>query len=91
MHSTAKQTHTQGELTMPYHSLNDLPDSVKDTLPKHAQEIYMKAFNSAYDKYNDPKARRGRSSREATAHKVAWSAVENTYEKKGGEWKPKEH
>jgi len=34
---------------MPYGRLEDLPDSVKDNLPKHAQEIYRAAFNSAWD------------------------------------------
>jgi cation transport regulator len=32
---------------MPYDNLTDLPDSVKNNLPKHAQEIYKEAFNSA--------------------------------------------
>ncbi len=74
---------------MPYENVQDLPDKVKDNLPKHAQEIYMKAFNNAYDEYKDAKDRKGGSSREATAHKVAWSAVEKTYEKRDGEWKKK--
>ncbi len=74
---------------MPYDSVSDLPDKVKDNLPKHAQEIYMKAFNNAHVEYKDPKDRIGVSSRGATAHKVAWSAVENTYEKRDGEWKQK--
>jgi len=25
---------------MPYNSISELPDSVRDNLPKHAQEIY---------------------------------------------------
>ena len=32
---------------MPYEKLTDLPDSVRDNLPKHAQEIYRAAYNSA--------------------------------------------
>jgi cation transport regulator len=66
---------------MPYHSLAELPDNVKDNLPKHAQEIYKEAFNSAWDQYKDPEDRRGDASREETAHKVAWSAVKQKYEK----------
>lgn len=66
---------------MPYDRLSDLPDRVKDNLPKHAQEIYKEAFNSAYDQYDDPSDRKGDASREETAHKVAWSAVKNDYEK----------
>jgi len=32
---------------MPYARLSDLPDSVRDNLPLHAQEIYRAAFNNA--------------------------------------------
>jgi cation transport regulator len=32
---------------MPYDKLTDLPDRVRSNLPKHAQEIYKEAFNSA--------------------------------------------
>lgn len=71
---------------MPYHNLSDLPDSVKDNLPKHAQEIYKEAFNNAWDQYKDPEKRRNDSSREEVAHKVAWSAVKAKYEKKADEW-----
>jgi cation transport regulator len=76
---------------MPYNKLSDLPDSVKDNLPKHAQEIYKEAFNSAWEQYKDASDRREGNSREATAHRVAWSAVGNTYEKDDstGKWKKK--
>jgi cation transport regulator len=69
---------------MPYKSIADLPDSVRDNLPKHAQEIYQEAFNSAYDEYKE----RGPEGREVTAHKVAWSAVKKKYRKdeKSGKW-----
>jgi cation transport regulator len=69
---------------MPYKSIADLPDSVRDNLPKHAQEIYQEAFNSAYDEYKE----RGPEGREVTAHKVAWSAVKKKYRKDetSGKW-----
>ena len=66
---------------MPYHSKQELPDSVKHVLPAHAQEIYKEAFNSAWDQYNDIDDRRDDGRREETAHKVAWAAVKNSYEK----------
>jgi cation transport regulator len=77
---------------MPYDKVKDLPDSVKDNLPKHAQEIYLKAYNSAWEQYKDPEDRRGDASREETAHKVAWAAVKNEYEKddQSGDWKLKD-
>ena len=74
-----------------YKSNSDLPESVSDNLPKHAQEIYREAFNSAWDQYKDPEDRQGDASREETAHRVAWNAVKNSYEKDedSGNWKKK--
>jgi cation transport regulator len=64
---------------------------VKDNVPHHAQEIYMAAFNSAWEQYDDPEERRGDASREETAHRVAWAAVKKEYEKGGdGQWRRKE-
>jgi cation transport regulator len=54
---------------MPYKQITQLPDSVKNNLPKHAQEIYKEAFNSAEDRYGE----------EDRAHRVAWSAVEQKF------------
>ncbi len=71
---------------MPYDTLDALPDSVKKNLPKHAQEIYKEAFNSAWDQYANPEERYGDASREETAHKVAWAAVKQSYEQKDGKW-----
>ncbi len=76
---------------MPYKSLKDLPERVRENLPEHAQEIYREAFNNAWDQYAKPEDRRGDASREETAHKVAWAAVKKVYEKdeKSGTWKKK--
>ena len=38
---------------MPYSSNSDLPQDVQDALPKHGQEIYREAFNSASEQYDD--------------------------------------
>jgi cation transport regulator len=63
--------------TMPYKQITQLPESVKNNLPKGAQEIYKEAFNSAEEQYGE----------EDRAHRVAWSAVENKYEKnEKGNW-----
>jgi cation transport regulator len=70
---------------MPYDKPDDLPDSVRNSLPKHAQEIYMKAFNSAWAQYEDPEERRDDASREETAHRVAWAAVKQSFEKSADE------
>lgn len=71
---------------MPYDTLDALPASVKENLPKHAQEIYKEAFNSAWDEYADPEERYDDASREETAHKVAWAAVKHSYVKRDGKW-----
>ncbi|QDW66375.1 putative cation transport regulator ChaB [Luteimonas granuli] len=75
---------------MPYSSISELPESVRDNVPKHAQEIYREAYNSAWDQYADADDRRGDASREETAHKVAWSAVKEKYAKgDDGKWHAK--
>ena len=76
---------------MPYTSLKDLPKGVQDNLPKHAQEIYEAAFNSAWKQYDQPEERRGGASREETARRVAWAAVKESYEKdeSTGKWHKK--
>jgi cation transport regulator len=64
---------------MPYERKTDLPDSVRDNLPAHAQDIYTEAFNSAWDQYGHDEAR---------AHRVAWGAVERKYhrDETSGKW-----
>lgn len=71
---------------MPYQHNADLPDSVRNNLPTHAQDIYREAFNNAWDQYADPDERRGNASREETAHKVAWAAVKKVYVKTDEGW-----
>lgn len=71
---------------MPYSSTSQLPASVKDHLPKHAQEIYKSAFDNAWEEYKDSSSRKGSASREETAHKVAWAAVKKKYKKQGDKW-----
>ena len=62
---------------MPYEQIDDLPPSVKDHLPKHAQEIFRAAFNSALEEYAE----------EERAFRVAWGAVKRDYEKgDDGKW-----
>ncbi len=62
---------------MPYKNNRDLPESVKDNIPEHAQDIYREAFNSAVKQYG----------KEEQAHKVAWAAVKHKYYKdETGDW-----
>jgi len=71
---------------MPYETIKELPNKIREHLPEHAQEIFMNAYNNAWKEYEDPTKRRGSESREEVANRVAWSAVKNTYEKKGEKW-----
>ena len=66
---------------MPYSNKSELPDSVQHVLPAHAQEIYKEAFNSAGEQYKQKEDRCDGAIREERAHKVAWAAVKNEYQK----------
>ena len=68
---------------MPYKTTSDLPESVRDHLPHHAQEIYQEAYNSAWDQYNHDEER---------AHRVAWGAVKKKYDtdESTGRWHQKD-
>jgi cation transport regulator len=61
---------------MPYAVNDDLPPSVKNHLPPHAQDIYREAFNHAWLQHRD----------EATPHRIAWAAVKRSYQKVGDTW-----
>jgi cation transport regulator len=65
---------------MPYKTVADLPDAVRQHLPADAQHIYLAVFNNAWDEYAE------RADREVIAHKVAWSAVKKQYVKSGDQW-----
>lgn len=66
---------------MPYKTIAELPENVASVLPKHAQNIYKEAFNSAWEEYKKPSDRRDDASREEVSNRVAWSAVKHSYHK----------
>jgi cation transport regulator len=37
---------------MPYQDIKDLPDAVKNHLPKHAAEIFLATVNNALNEYD---------------------------------------
>ncbi len=65
---------------MPYDSVDDLPDAVKDNLPAGAQTIWKNAYNQADENKEDfPDA--------AARAQYAWGAVKKAYEKNTeGKW-----
>ena len=73
---------------MPYKTIKDLLDSIQHTLPHHAQEIYLAAYNNARSQYFRKEKRRDpQDSLEEICHKVAWTAVKDKYHKDTtGKW-----
>ena len=62
---------------MPYRTIAELPDAVKDTLPKEAQRQFLAVVNSQLE----------RGLPESRAFASAWSAIKQSWEKgKDGEW-----
>ncbi len=70
---------------MPYSRISDLPPRIQ-RLPEHAQEIFLQAFNHAWEEYASPLKRRLPASREETAMRVAWGAVKRVYVKSPSGW-----
>jgi len=70
---------------MPYKSISELPPPVKDNLPTHAEEIYMAAYNSAWEQHGKE------NNAEITCNSIAWAAVKRAYKKNAdGKWVAKE-
>lgn len=60
------------------YSIKDPPDKIKG-LPKHGKEIWIDAYNSAYEKNPDD---------EEKSNKIAWAAVKKDYEQdESGKWR----
>jgi cation transport regulator len=58
---------------MSYASNDELPPSVRDHLPTHAQDIFRAAFDAAFSVHaGDPRL-------EETAFRIAWGAVKKQY------------
>jgi len=68
---------------MPYASNDDLPPSVRNHLPQHAQNVFREAFNHAFA------AHEGDPDQEQRAFRIAWAAVKRSYVKADGEWVPR--
>lgn len=71
---------------MPYKNLSDLPERVKNVLPKHAQEIYQTVFNRVWTQFQGAEKTEDNLKKEESAHKIAWAAVKKKYKKIDGKW-----
>jgi cation transport regulator len=66
---------------MPYATNDELPPSVRNHLPAHAQDIYREVFNHAWTTYAHSVRR------EEIAHRTAWAAVKRKFSKGlDGQW-----
>jgi cation transport regulator len=76
---------------MPYQAARDLPINLREILPAHAQEIFLKSFNGAWQEYQDASKRPQDISQEEIAYRAAWSTVKRKYakNKRTGKWEPK--
>jgi cation transport regulator ChaB len=59
---------------------DELPGTVQRS-PAKAQRTFAKAHDSAAEEYGD----------EERAHRVAYSALKHSFEKRGDHWEPKDH
>ena len=69
---------------MPYATNHDLPTSVRNHLPPHAQDVFREAFNHAFA------AHMGEQNPEQRAFRIAWAAVKRGYVKANGDWVARE-
>jgi len=67
---------------MPYVTTDQLPASLRERLPAHAQEIFLAAFNNAWRSH----ARDNPERLEEIAHRIAWAAVKRKFRKIGDAW-----
>lgn len=75
---------------MRYETVNDIPQTTRELLPpdEEAQKIYLEAYNKAWDNY-DEETSPGEQSRETTAHRDGWAALNRAYEQDAeGNWYP---
>ena len=69
---------------MPYETVKELPATIRDTLPDPAKEIYLQAYNQAWEEF-DKDDHRGLD-QGSLAHQQAWMAVKQEYAFDLDEW-----
>ena len=71
-----------------YESIEDIPDSLRSTLPKEALEVYLQAYQESWDTYEEHQG--GELDRPAVAHRDGWNVMSKQYAKHpgSGKWYP---
>ena len=62
---------------MQYEAVKQLPVTIRNVLPEEAQEIYLKAYNQAWEEFTK-EDHRGLN-QQGLAHQQAWGAVKQEY------------
>ncbi len=71
---------------MRYESKQDLPQTLQDTLPEEAKDIYVEAYQKAWEEYKEWEG--GELGQQSVAHQKAMAAVKREYTKmeETGKW-----
>lgn len=69
-----------------YESIDELPDTLRDVLPREAQEVYVEAYNDSWRSYDEEKT--SEMSRAAVANRDGWAAVKREFveDEETGKW-----
>ncbi len=70
---------------MRYNHIEELPAAMRNSLPKDAMEVYLAAYNQALTGTVRARDRIGGTVQDL-AHRQAWRAVREKYNKRGEEW-----
>jgi cation transport regulator len=71
---------------MRYENRSDLPRTIRDVLPEPGQDIYLRAYQKAWDMYTEGQ---GYLSRDVMAHQQGWTALQHEYvqDQGTGKWR----
>jgi cation transport regulator len=74
---------------MTYESKEELPDTIRDVLPEQAQELYVEAYNEAWEAYDERWS--SELGREGVANREAWASVKQEFvqNEETRQWYPK--
>ncbi|MEJ2211488.1 MAG: ChaB family protein [Anaerolineae bacterium] len=71
---------------MPYEKKSDLPKTLRETMPEEAQDVYIQAYNEAFEQYQERQG--GDAGQDAVAHRNAMHTVnqEFAHDPETGKW-----
>ncbi len=68
-----------------YESIEELSDTMRDTVPEEAQKLYVEGYNRAWQEYDEEETE---MTREAVANRAGWAEVkrEFVHDDQTGKW-----